>query len=138
MRTVRAVLSKSEFEEGSRALCPALFLVGGTLFTDTQGVELDRTQGKLDPAMYTPLTPEVYLAEVNAALTRIGKAVHHGGARLSGRRRRRRWPGYACRGNSCCFLSHLGERRHRATAIGRDAFTRCRKRLFCSSWCHSL
>ena len=32
--------------------------------------ELDRTQGKLDPAMYTPLTPEVYLAEVNAALTK--------------------------------------------------------------------
>ena len=26
-----------EFEEGSRALCPALFLVGGTLFPDTQG-----------------------------------------------------------------------------------------------------
>ena len=33
--------------EGSRALCPALFLVGGTLFPDTQGAQYIRAATKL-------------------------------------------------------------------------------------------
>ena len=66
MRTVRAVLSKSEFEEGSRALCPALFLVGGTLFPDTQGAQYIRAATKL---VGQPLRTSYRLIEAGGGLS---------------------------------------------------------------------